>query len=176
MPITRFAPQCPPKQQLGLTLAASPLARGLLALVVAAAPLRAQAANTSGMIVYQSDAGFAATLARVDSAVKKRGLFVMHVLDHSAAAAKFGQTLAPNTVVLFGNPQVGSQLMACAPRVAIDLPQKLLVWEETGRVKVGYNDPSYLARRHGIQGCAAVLKRVEETLRAVALEVAGGTG
>ncbi len=127
-----------------------------------------------GVIVVRSDADFATTLARVEPAVKARGLFVMRVLDHSASAAQFGRVLAPNTVILFGNPQIGSQLMACEPRAGIDLPQKLLLWEADGAVMVAYNDPAYLVRRHSIQGCDAVVATVSENLRVISTQVAAG--
>ncbi len=130
---------------------------------------------SQGMVAYQSDVRFDATLERVESAIKDRGLFLMNTLDHSGSAAKFGRELSPNSVVLFGNPQVGSQIMTCAPQAGIDLPQKLLVWEAEGRVFVAYNSPEYLTRRHSIEGCEELLSRVAETLDAIAREVAGRT-
>jgi uncharacterized protein (DUF302 family) len=105
------------------------------------------------MIAYRSDTVFAATMERVEPTVRARGLFVMRVLDHAAGAARFDQVMYPNSVVLFGNPQIGSQVMRCAPRAGIDLPQKLLVWEEDGAVFVAYNNPQYLIQRHSIVGC-----------------------
>ena len=129
---------------------------------------------SEGLIAYRSDAGFEPTLQRVESAVESRGLFVMRMVDHAAAAAQFGRDLSPNTVVLFGNPQVGSQLMTCAPRVGIDLPQKLLLWEEDGAVFVAYNDPGYLALRHSIEGCEELLAQVSEKLDEIARAVAAG--
>jgi uncharacterized protein (DUF302 family) len=137
--------------------------------------LNAQEATTGseGMIAYTSDTDFATTLARVEPAVKARGLFVMRVLDHAVGAAKFDRVLSPNSVVLFGNPKVGSQVMRCAPRAGIDLPQKLLVWEEDGTVVVAYNDPDYLRQRHSIVGCDELLARVAENIDRIARTVAG---
>jgi uncharacterized protein (DUF302 family) len=126
------------------------------------------------MIAYRSDAGFAATLERVEPAIETRSLFVMKVMDHAAAAAQVGRDLSPNTVVLFGNPKIGSQVMTCAPLAGIDLPQKLLVWEEDGAVIVAYNDPQHLVWRHSIEGCEDLLARVAESLDGLAREVAGG--
>lgn len=134
-----------------------------------------ETAASEGMITYASNADFAATLARVEPAVTARGLFLMRVLDHASAAAQFGQTMSSNSVVLFGNPKVGSQIMQCAPKVGIDLPQKLLVWEEGGTVFVAYNDPNYLIRRHSIAGCDELLARVAENLDQIARTVAGKT-
>jgi len=119
---------------------------------------------SEGMIAYRSAAGFAATMERVEPAIEARGLLVMKVVDHAAGAAKFGVELNPNTVVLFGHPRIGSRVMACAPRAGIDLPQKLLVWEEDGAVFVAYNDPQHLVWRHSIDGCDDLLARVSENL------------
>jgi uncharacterized protein (DUF302 family) len=128
---------------------------------------------SEGMIAYRSDTVFAATMERVEPTVRARGLFVMRVLDHAAGAARFDQVMYPNSVVLFGNPQIGSQVMRCAPRAGIDLPQKLLVWEEDGAVFVAYNNPQYLIQRHSIVGCEEVLARVAENLDHIARTVAG---
>ncbi len=136
----------------------------------AAAQERVEASE--GMIAYESDVPFKSTVGRVESAITSRGLYVMRVFDHARAAAKVGNDLSPNTVVLFGNPEVGSQIMKCAPRAGIDLPQKLQVWEEDGAVLVGYNDPEYLIRRHSIEGCDEVLGRVVSTLDEIARDVA----
>jgi len=151
---------------------------GAAAVIASLAPLlmaQSAAGRSEGLIVVRSNADFATTLARVEPAVTARGLFVMRVIDHSAAAAQFGLELPPNTVVLFGNPQNGSQLMACEPRVGIDLPQKLLIWEAGGAVMVAHNDPAYLVRRHAIKGCGDLIGRFTESLRAISAEVSGGT-
>ncbi len=144
------------------------------ALGVSSAAAQDRAEASEGMIAYKSDAGFASTLGRVEPAVEARGLFVMKVLDHTAAAEQVGRDLSPNTVVLFGNPKIGSQVMTCAPRAGIDLPQKLMVWEEDRAVYVAYNDPQHLVWRHSIEGCEDLLARVAENLDGLAREVAGG--
>jgi len=145
-----------------------------LGAVFPASSLGAQeAAASEGMNAYRSDTSFAATMERVEPEVRARGLFVMRVLDHAAGAAQVGRSLNPNSVVLFGNPQIGSQVMQCAPRAGIDLPQKLLLWEADGEVFVAYNDPKYLGRRHSIMGCDEVLARVASNLDGLARAVAG---
>ena len=134
----------------------------------------AQTSGDSGLVVYVSDASFDDTVARIEDAVTGRSLFVMRVFDHAAGAAAVGNSLAPNTVVLFGNPRVGSQIMGCSPTAGIDLPQKLLVWEdEGGIIRVAYNNPDWLERRHAIQGCDEILGRVRATLDAIARQVSG---
>lgn len=137
-------------------------------------PVWGQAAAGGGLLTYESDADFSATVERIEPAVTGHGLFLMRVMDHAAAAARFGLELNPSTVALFGNPRVGSQVMTCAPTAGIDLPQKLHVWlGDGGIVMVTFNDPDWLKERHSIEGCDEVLSDVRETLNSIALEVAG---
>jgi uncharacterized protein (DUF302 family) len=73
------------------------------------------------------------------------------VIDHSGEAAKVGMTMSPTKLLIFGNPKAGTPLMLMAPSVAIDLPLKILVWEDASRrVWVSYNRPQYLAARHNV--------------------------
>ena len=97
--------------------------------------------------------------------VEAKGLTLFARIDHAANAKGVDLELAPTELVLFGNPNVGTKLMQCAPTVAIDLPQKALIWEDDdGQVWLGYNDPAHLAQRHNIEGCDEVLKKVSGAL------------
>lgn len=110
-----------------------------------------------GMIVVKSPHGAKATMDRLEDTVKKRGLNVFARIDHAAGATTVGKTLRPTEVLIFGNPQGGTPFMECAQSVAIDLPLKALVWEDAAaQVWIGYNDPAYLARRHGADQCPVV--------------------
>lgn len=96
---------------------------------------------------------------------------VMHVatIDHAANAASVDEELRPTRVVLFGNPALGTPLMQASQSAGIDLPQKLLVWEnEAGDVRVTYNDPEYVAERHGIEGQDERLATIAGALRTIA--------
>ena len=149
---------------------------GLACLAIGTTPgaVVGQSANDDGLLKYVSDASFDETVGRIEGAVTGRNLFLMRVVDHAAAAAQMGRGLSPNTVVLFGNPRVGGQIMACAPAAGIDLPQKLHVWEdEQAVVHVAYNSPDWLVERHSIAGCDEILGRVKLTLDAIARNVAG---
>ena len=74
--------------------------------------------------------------------------------------------LRPTELMIFGNPKVGAPLMQCSRAVAIDLPQKALIWQdEGGQVWLSYNDPQYLANRHKIDACKAVLDKVRNALK-----------
>ena len=94
---------------------------------------------------------------RLEKIVSQRGLNVFARIDHAAGAAKVGKFLRPTELLIFGNPQGGTPLMECAQTVGIDLPLKALVWEDASKqVWIGYDDPIYLAQRHGIENCPAV--------------------
>jgi uncharacterized protein (DUF302 family) len=87
----------------------------------------------------------------------KKGLTIFVRVDHAAGAAKVGKRLRSTELLIFGNPQGGTPFMECSQTVGIDLPLKALVWEDTsGQVWLGYNDPEFLARRHGVSQCPAV--------------------
>ncbi|MDR9424915.1 MAG: DUF302 domain-containing protein [Marinobacter sp.] len=122
-----------------------------------AASLLASAAE--GMISLQSPHTATATMDRLESIVEEKGLTVFARIDHAAGAEKVGKSLRPTELLIFGNPKGGTPFMQCAQSVGIDLPLKALVWEDdTGQVWLGYNDPSYLAQRHGAEECAVVPK------------------
>jgi uncharacterized protein (DUF302 family) len=82
--------------------------------------------------------------------LESKGVTVFAVVDHSGEAAKVGMSLPPTKLLIFGNPKAGTPLMAAAPSAALDLPLKILVWQDAGgKVWVSYNSPQYLQRRHG---------------------------
>ncbi len=112
-----------------------------------------------GLVVVKSPHSVIVTMNKFESLVKERGLSVFARIDHAAGAAKVGKTLRPTEVIIFGNPQGGTPFMECAQTAGIDLPLKALVWEDaTAQVWLGYNDPAYLAQRHGAAQCPVVEK------------------
>lgn len=120
---------------------------------------------TEGMISIKSAHTVAVTADRLEKILASKGMTVFKRIDHAAGAQKVGKTLRPTELVIFGNPKVGTPLMLCSQSVAIDLPQKALIWQdEAGQVWFSYNDPAYLALRHNIQGCDEVLKKVAGAL------------
>ena len=89
------------------------------------------------------------TLERLQSILKDNGVAVFAVVDHSGEAAKVGIEMRPTKLVVFGNPRGGTPLMIAAPTVAIDLPLKALIWEDSdGNIWISYNSPDYLQQRH----------------------------
>jgi len=127
----------------------------------------AQAAE--GMVVVQSPHSVAQTADNLEAALTEKGMTIMNRIDHAAGAESAGMELAPTQVLIFGNPKAGTPLMKCAQSVAIDLPQKALIWEdENGQTRLGYNDPDYLKSRHNIEGCDQVLENMSKALAAFA--------
>jgi len=140
----------------------------LIALVVT---LPASAAD--GLTVLKSRFDVAQTEQRLRAALNDGGMKVLTTVDHAAAARKAALALPPTRLVIFGNPKVGTRLMQCGRTAGIDLPMKMLIWEENGVVRVGYNTPRYLGQRHRLTGCDAVLAKVANALNRFAGQAAG---
>ena len=141
--------------------------RPIFRLVLVASTLlfatHAQAAD--GLVAVKSSHDVKATADKLESVLKEKGMTVMARVNHQQGAEKAGMELRPTEVVIFGNPKVGTPLMQCAQSVAIDLPQKALIWEDAnGEVWLGYNNPEYLKNRHSIEGCDEVLDKVSVAL------------
>jgi uncharacterized protein (DUF302 family) len=103
----------------------------------------------NGLITVQSVYDFASTLERFITTLEEKGVTIFARIDHAAGAASVKLSLRPTTLVVFGNPAAGTPLMQAAQTTGIDLPLKVLVWEEAdGSVNVTYNDPSWIATRH----------------------------
>jgi uncharacterized protein (DUF302 family) len=120
---------------------------------------------TDGVVVKKSNYSVGETIDRLAAILGEKGLTVFARIDHEAGASKASLELRPTTVLIFGNPKLGTPLMQAAPTVAIDLPQKALAYEDAaGDVYLLYNDPAYLAARHGIAGRDAVLKKIAGAL------------
>jgi uncharacterized protein (DUF302 family) len=105
------------------------------------------------------------TVDRLTTALKDKGINPAARIDHAAAAKAAGLELRPTEVLLFGNPKVGTPLMQANRHVAIDLPMRVLVWEDDGgKVWIGYTPPSQLKARYKIEGRDDVLKALSGAL------------
>jgi uncharacterized protein (DUF302 family) len=112
-----------------------------------------------GLVSLKSSYSPDETMNRFEAIAKKKGLNIFARINHTAGAAKIGKTLRPTEVLIFGNPQGGTPFIECGQTVGIDLPLKVLVWEDAARqVWLGYNDPVYLAKRHEVSECPAAGK------------------
>jgi uncharacterized protein (DUF302 family) len=130
----------------------------------------AQAAD--GLIEIKSAHSAADTGTRLVAAIEARKLTLFARIDHAAGAKKIDKTLRPTEVFIFGNPNGGTPLMECAQSIGIDLPLKMLVWQAAdGSVMLGYNDPAWLAKRHGT-ACEQPVINIGKALDAIAKGVA----
>ena len=130
---------------------------------------RTLAMTPKGLTICSSSFGPADTMNRLAAAVTGRGMAILARIDHASAAAKVGLELRPTEVLMFGNPRAGTPLMQSAQTIGIDLPLKALVWQDQeGRTWLAYDDPSWLAERHGADtGTDQVLSAMTEVLAAV---------
>ena len=120
----------------------------------------------NGLVNVKSAHDVKMTADLLEAALVKKGMTVFARIDHAAGAEKVSMQLRPTELVIFGNPKVGTPLMLCDQNAAIDLPQKALIHEDVeGQVWLSYNSPAYLAERHQLKECSAVLMKVENALR-----------
>ncbi len=118
-----------------------------------------------GLVSVKSAHAVKVTADRLETVLQSKGMKVFQRIDHAAGAASVGNSLRPTELIIFGNPKIGSQLMLCSQSIAIDLPQKALIWEDAnGQVWLSYNDPGYLTRRHKAKGCDALVGKVSMAL------------
>ncbi len=129
--------------------------------------------GVNGVVTRPSAHGFAETLARLDSALEGRKLEIFARFDHSGAARRVGLSMPDTQVVVFGNPKSGTPLitplMLASPLVALDLPLRVLVWDDGGQTVLSYLSPQYLAQRYGIpsdlvKNIAGIEKIVDEVV------------
>ena len=125
-------------------------------------------AASDGVVDVQSTFNVEETADRMVNILNKKGMTIFNRIKHSESATKVGIELRKTELIIFGNPKVGSPLMACQQSVAIDLPQKALIWEDTNaRVWISYNDPRYLEKRHNISGCEEAITKVAKALAGI---------
>ncbi len=107
---------------------------------------------------------------RIEAEVKAKGMTVFARIDHAAGAAGVGMSLRPTELLIFGNAKGGTPLMQSAQTIGIDLPLKALVWQDaSGNTWLSYNDPSWLAKRHGLgRGTEAAVGAMTAALDAIA--------
>jgi uncharacterized protein (DUF302 family) len=146
--------------------------RSIFAVILFASLATAQ--QTDGIVRVRSTRDFTQTVSSLDSAISAANLKIFARIDHAANARGVSMELRPTTVFIFGNPQVGSRLMQCEQTVAIDLPLKVLVWQDsTSAVWVGYEAPATLGERHKVQGCREVIDRMAAALAGLTAAATG---
>jgi uncharacterized protein (DUF302 family) len=124
-------------------------------------------AASNGIVDKPSNHSVDETVEKLKDILQSKGVTLFAMIDHSGEAAKVGMKMRPTKLLIFGNPKGGTPLMLSAPRTAIDLPLKILVWEDgEGKVWVSSNSPAYLQKRHGFPAELVENIAVVETLAA----------
>lgn len=104
-----------------------------------------------GIIDRLSNHSVDKTVNRLKGILQAKGVTLFAVIDHSGEAEKVGMQMRPTKLLIFGSPKAGTPLMLATPSIAIDLPLKIVVWEDSqGKVWISYNSPEYLKERHGV--------------------------
>ena len=103
-----------------------------------------------GMVTKLSPRSVAGTITRLTDILAAKGVKLFTVIDQAAEARQVGLQLRDTVLVIFGNPQAGTPVMAASPMAALDLPLKVLVWDDGGQAKVSYYSPAEIAARHGL--------------------------
>jgi uncharacterized protein (DUF302 family) len=134
-------------------------------LLLATAMSAPAAAGPPGLIVKTSSHSVGRTLDKLENLLDEKGITVFARVDHAAGAADVGLDLPATQLLIFGNPKLGTPLMQAGRTAAIDLPMKALAYRGAdGTVRLAYNDPAYLAERHGIVGRAKLLDKMAAAL------------
>jgi len=137
----------------------------LSAILLATPAARAE----NGLVSVKSSHDVARTVERLEAALKEKDVALVAKVDHAAGAARIGEKLRPTVLLVFGNPKLGTPLLQCAQTAGIDLPQKALVWQdEKGQTWLTYNDPRYIATRHGAGECGDVVRKTAAALEGLA--------
>ena len=127
--------------------------------------------QANGIVDKLSHHSVVDTVEKLKGILLSKGVMLFAIVDHSGEAEKVGMKMRPTKLLIFGSPKAGTPLMQAAPSIAIDLPLKILVWQdEQGKVWVSFNSPAYLRQRHGIPPDLIQNVAVVEALAAKAAE------
>ncbi len=128
-----------------------------------------EAFAVEGLVSIDSPYGVKETTDRLEKTVTKAGFTIAVRWNHAKGAEKVGLKLPPEEILIFGKPKAGTLLMQSSPTAGIDLPMKYLVWEDAqGKVHVAWNDPAWIAKRHGITDRAKLIAKMQGVLRKLA--------
>ena len=127
-----------------------------------------------GLTSIESTFGPKETMDRLEAEIHQKGMNVFARIDHAAGAANVGLALAPTELIIFGNPRGGTPLMQSVQTVGIDLPLKALVWQDAAnKTWLSYNEPGWIAQRHGVAGAESTIDKMADLLSAIARKAAG---
>jgi uncharacterized protein (DUF302 family) len=124
------------------------------------------------VITHRGTSGFAATMTALVAGIKRRGLTVFALVDHGEGAREAGLELENEQVILFGNPRTGTPLMQDDPRIGIELPLRILVWQKGTEVCLGYRDPREFSSTYDVRAHEATLDQLAKLLEELVTEAA----
>jgi uncharacterized protein (DUF302 family) len=128
----------------------------------------AEAGRENGVVTSRSDYGMDGTISRIVGDIAEKKIKLFEVIDQSALAEEAGVTLNPSSLIVFGNPPLGTQFLTANPQSGLDWPVRLLVYQDDkGRVWTAYTDFQWIARRHGIKNRKAQFKMASEVIRSI---------
>lgn len=137
----------------------------LASTIIAFSALQAVApAASAEWITRESSASVSETADRLVSAAEGAGATVFARVDHAAGAQAVGEELPPTTLVIFGNPRIGTPILQADRRAGLDLPLRVLIWEEDGATMLGYEDPDALKDRYEVEGADGALEAMKGAL------------
>jgi len=119
----------------------------------------------NGLTIKKSSKSFTETISIITNRIQNKGLRVFATINHHENAEKNGFDLAPTTLIIFGNPNVGAPLMQLNQDIGIDLPMKMLITDKKGVISMAFNNPSYLKERHNLpEESSTILNKVTTML------------
>ena len=132
-------------------------------------PVSDSLGSIEGLTSIRSSFGPKETMDRLDAEIRAKGMEVFARIDHAAGAAEVGLTLRPTELVIFGNARGGTPLMQASQTTGIDLPLKVLVWQDAAdKTWLSYNEPSWIAQRHSVANAEHVVSKMAAALSAMA--------
>ena len=147
------------------------LAALLIGLALPASAASNPAKKSNGIVDIPSNHSVDETVERIKNILQRKGITLFSLIDHSGEAEKVGMKMLPTKLLIFGSPKAGTPVMLAAPSIALDLPLKILVWEDgQGKVWTSYNTAEYLQERHGVPEQFIQILAVVETLATKASE------
>ena len=138
-------------------------------------PVSNALSSIEGLTSIPGSLGPKETMDRLEAEIRAKGLTIFARIDHAAGAAEVGLPLAPTNLIIFGNARGGTPLMQSAQTVGIDLPLKILVWQDAANnTWLSYNEPRWIAQRHGVADVESTIDKMADLLAAIAKEASSG--
>ena len=139
--------------------------RAILPLIGIIFLLSCQAQGQDDFLKIKSSYSVKETVEKLSNVLSEKGMIVFSAIDHQKGAVGAGLELRPTTVVIFGNPKVGTKLMQCDQKVGLDLPLKMIIWQDDGGdTWLGYTDPLSLKRKYNLESCSEAIIKVKNAM------------